>query len=359
MINNNNIQSLSLSTVQSDIRANNRVNLEASLRNIKTKPKIRTKNRKVGIVDDKRCELHVQTPEHQESPDRIIAIRKKLKATGMYQKMIHIEPFEPNQEDLLLVHTSRYINKVIRTCTNYKHAMIDSNDMRVSGEDSLVAAGVAVGGVLAAVDSVITSKNVRKVFCNVRPPGHHATSQKASGFCIFNNVAIGVKKALTYPDINKILIFDWDLHHGDGTQQIFKCSQNVMFSSFHRSAPFYPNSGGYDEKGKYFNIHNYPQGPNNTIEDYMDDFYKKFLPKARNFKPDLIFISCGFDGHKDDQYKALPLGHKHFKIMTKELCKLSNLYCDGKLISVLEGGYTLDVIANCAAVHVNELITNN
>ena len=237
--------------------------------------------------------------------------------------------------------------------------MIDCSDVRVRGNDSLISAGIAVGSVLSAVDTVIRSEQIKKIFCNVRPPGHHASSHEASGFCIFNNVAIGAKKALTYPDIGKVLIFDWDLHHGDGTQSIFKCSKDVMYSSFHRSAPFYPNSTNDTDKGKYYNIDNYPQDEYNTAEEYMREFHEKFLPKAREFDPDIVFISCGFDAHEDDWYEALPLTYKHFKIMTKALCNLANRYAGGRLVSVLEGGYTLNVLAECAAVHIHELINNN
>jgi acetoin utilization deacetylase AcuC-like enzyme len=330
----------------------------------KDKVKTNKSKRKVGLVDDKRCELHVQTPDHQESPDRVKAIRHKLKSTGLYDKLRLIEPFEPTKEDLLLVHTNKYINKVMRICNKYPKAMIDTEDVRVTGEGSLVAAGIAAGGVLAAIDAVITSKRVRKVFCNVRPPGHHASAHQASGFCIFNNIAIGAKKALTYEGINKVLIVDWDLHHGNGTQRIFKCSKDIMFTSLHRGAPFYPNSGSIFTKGKHYNIHNYPQhlSPESPvpadIEGYMKDF-QDILARGRDFNPDLILISCGFDGHKDDFYHSLPLDYNHYKIMTKELCKLANECSNGRLVSVLEGGYTLDVIANCAAVHVNELIVNN
>jgi acetoin utilization deacetylase AcuC-like enzyme len=313
----------------------------------------------VGIVDDKRCELHIQEDGHRESPDRIRAIRQKLKATGLYEKLIHIEPTEPTKEELMLVHTNKYINKVVRICTKHEKGMIDNEDVRVKGEYSLVSAGVAVGGVIAAVNTVLNSKDIRKVFCNIRPPGHHASSHETSGFCIFNNVAIGAKKALQNPLIKRVLIFDWGLHHGDGTERIFKCSKNVMFVSFHRSKPFYPNSGESDFKGKYYNVHNYPQDEDSTPENYMRLFYEDFLPKAKEFNPDIIFISCGFDSHKDDIYGALPLTTNHFKVMTKELCHLANCCSDGRLISVLEGGYILDVIADCAAVHVNELLSNN
>ena len=316
------------------------------------------RNLKVGIVDDNRCEKHTQSPEHQESPERIKAIRRSLKKDKIYSKLVQIIPSEPTKKELTLAHTDRYVNKVMRTCTNYHSGFISCQDVKVNGEDSLLSAGIAVGGVLAAVGEVMSDSNVYKVFCNIRPPGHHASTTEASGFCIFNNVAIGVKKALLHPDINKVLIFDWDLHHGDGTEQIFKCSSKVMFSSFHRAAPFYPSTGRSGFKGKHGNVHNYPQHKNNTIEDYMNDFYQKFLPIARDFKPDIVFISAGFDSHKDDKYHALPLDYEHFRIMTKELCEISNLYSGGRLISVLEGGYSLDVLGKCASVHINELLNN-
>ncbi len=317
------------------------------------------KTYQVGIVDDKRCELHIQEDGHRESPERIRAIRKKLKTTGLYEKLIHIEPVEPTKEELMLVHTNKYINKVVRICTKYEKGMIDNEDVRVTGEYSLVSAGVAVGGVIAAVNVVLNSKDIRKVFCNIRPPGHCASSHETSGYCIFNNVAIGAKKALQHPKIKRVLILDWDLHHGDGTERIFKCSKNVMFASFHLSKPFHRNSGEADFKGKYYNVHNYPQYEDSTSEGYMRLFYEDFLPKAKEFNPDIIFISCGFDSHQDDMYGSLSLTTNHFKVMTKELCLLANHCADGRLISVLEGGYTPDVIADCAAVHVNELLANN
>lgn len=349
------MESVSLDQVYNNDNNNN------SNQNITNEKKLNENQRKkylVGLVDDIRCELHIQELNHQESPDRVRAIRNKLKTSGLYDKLVLIEPIEATKNDLLLVHTNKYINKVVRVCTDYTKGIIDCSDVRVTGQGSLVAAGVAVSCVLGAVNTVLTSNHVRKVFCNVRPPGHHASSHEASGFCIFNNVAIGVKKALKHPKIKKVLIFDWDLHHGDGTERIFKCSKNVMFVSFHRAKPFYPNTGDRDFKGKYYNVHNFPIYENDTGDDYMKMFYEEFLPKAKDFAPDIIFISCGFDGHKDDMYHGLPLTNSHYKIMTKELCQLANKYCDGRLISVLEGGYTPEVIAECTVVHVDELLHN-
>jgi acetoin utilization deacetylase AcuC-like enzyme len=330
-----------------DIVSNNVVN-----KNLK-------KSYMVGIVDDKRCELHIQTDNHIESPERIRAIRHKLKATGLYNKLIPIEPIDPTRDDLLLVHSNRYINKIVRMCTKYKKGMIDSKDVRISGESSLVSAGVAVGGVISAVNTVLNSENIRKVFCNIRPPGHHASAYETGGFCIFNNVAIGAKKALQHSDVKRILIFEWDLDHGNGTEKIFKCNKNVMFVSFHKIGKFCLNPEEQYFKGKYNNVHNYTLDDYSTTEDYMNLFNNDFLPKARIFRPDIIFISCGFNSHKDDTNSGLPLTSDHFRVMTKELCQLADQYSDGRLISVLEGGYNLDIISECAAVHVDELLINS
>lgn len=298
----------------------------------------------VGIVDDIKCEQHHKN--YFDKPQRVIAIRDKLKSSNIYDKLKKIDPIEPTLEDLLLVHTNAYINKVSRIC-NHPTATL-GNDVIVNGKNSLTAALTAVGSVISAVNTVLTT-NTKKIFCNVRPPGHHASSHEAAGFCIFNNVAIGAKKALTYKEIKKVLIFDWDLHHGDGTQKLLQSDDRVMFCSFHK-ADIYPGSGNTSKN----NVHNYPQ--NGNIEIYMDEFLHDFLPKAYEFQPDIIFISCGFDGHKDDLYGELQLDYEHFQIMTRELCLLANKFANGRLISVLEGGYTLDVLAQCALTHINEML---
>lgn len=352
------VESSSLSYSQESMPDSDTALFEEKEKSLALKPKLKRKEKRVGLVDDERCEYHFQEPDHQESPDRVRVIRDKLKSTGLYPKLVKLVTIEPTKDDLLLVHTNRYVNKVMRTCKNYRHAMIDSPDVWVNGEDSLISAVTAVGGVLSAVDAVVSGR-VDKVFCNIRPPGHHASSHKASGFCIFNNVAIGIKKALTYSGINKVLIFDWDLHHGDGTESVFKCNKNVMFTSFHRGPPFWPGSGHSGISGRHRTVRNYPQTVEEGTDKYMKNFYQSFLPAAREFNPDLIFISCGFDGHKDDLYEALPLDYDDFRILTKEMCNLANNCCDGRLISVLEGGYSLDVLKDCAAIHVNELLVNN
>lgn len=320
---------------------------------------------KVGIVDDLRCENFIQHENHQESYERLEVIRLKLLRKGLYDQLIKINPV-PITLDKLPID-----NKYRRTLSYLSTKSLEIGNDMIANKDTVKAALVAVGGVIAAVNTVITSKNIKKIFCNIRPPGHHASHDHAEGFCLLNNVAFGTQKALSYPEIQRVLIFDWDLHHGNGTENIFKHNSQVLYSSFHK-ADIYPGTGNHS----YDNIDNHPFGEitvdESSFQDfetplgvskrlllskYMSEFYI-FLKRAYEFKPDIVFISCGFDSHKDDLYHALPLDYEHFAIMTQELCKLANTCSERRLVSVLEGGYTLDVLAICAITHIQELINN-
>lgn len=311
---------------------------------------------RVGLVDDKRCELHVQNKEHEECPVRTYAIRKRLMSAGVYAKCELIKSLDIGDMELGMAHTQKYIKKVQRCCTNYGTALIDGPDVRVNGKGSLTAAIAAASGVISAVDEVVTHNNVDRVFCNVRPPGHHAHSNAAAGFCIFNNVVLGVKRAQKL-GVEKILIIDFDLHHGDGTQSMVWNDQRVAYASLHRAPPFYPNGGWETQTGAHNNIWNYPQPKGVTSNEYMEDF-SRLIKRAREFDPGLIFVSCGFDGHKDDLFSALPLDYDDYKKMTREICKLSVECCQGRIISVLEGGYTLNVLGRCVCEHIEVLLEN-
>ena len=313
---------------------------------------------RVGIVDDERCEKHIQTKNHQECPNRLKVTRKYLKGKNpqkiaLYDKLIQIQPTPITLNDLLNVHDPDYLN----TLNGLTKRKVTFCDDVIANKNSVEAALVAAGGVMAAVDTVIQGVGINKVFCNIRPPGHHASSSEAAGFCLLNNIAIGVNRAL-FPtenkpnNIKKALIFDWDLHHGDGTEEIFKNNPQVLYCSFHCSY-IYPHTG-HTSQG---NIHNYPLDENVTSDEYMTKFYT-FLEKAYDFQPDIVFISCGFDSHKDDIYHVLPLDYRHFEIMTRQLCKLANSCCRGRLISVLEGGYDVNVLAKCVFTHIQTLLEN-
>lgn len=310
-----------------------------------------------AIFDDDRCDLHLNDMVHQESHMRTKSIREKLVANVEFNL---IKQIEISKEDIIKVHDKNHVNKVFRSCENYKYDRLFRPDVFLSGENTLVSVKTSIGGVLSSVDTIMCENNIKKIFCNVRPPGHHANCSNSSGFCVFNNIALGVQHALNY--VQKIMIIDWDLHFGDGTNSIFYNNDNVMYVSFHRSKSFYPNSRHQDRNLYYCekintNNVNFIYTENSTSEEYLNDFTEFF--DNCDFNPDIIFISCGFDGHKDDIYCALPLDYKDFKTMTKVVCDFANTYCEGRIISVLEGGYNLDVLSQCVLDHVIVLSDND
>lgn len=342
----------------------------------------------ICYIDDAICDEHLNIDiDHQESPLRTQAIRKALKIYKLNNIMGQIKSNPVKISDLFMVHEDDYIHTLIDYGISNTPCQLpeSSSESSMSNINSLKAIMMAAGSVIKAVESVCEcnyikiknnkqyhTKRITKVFCNIRPPGHHAHHNKGAGFCFINNVAVGAQYALNkYSDnIKKILIFDWDLHHGDGTEDIFKNNSNVMYVSFHRGGKyinqFYPFTGikktidNIDEIDDVCkikeNIINFPIAYLEHINSYMHKFNTLFLPIAYNFNPDLVFISAGFDSHKDDLYHALPLDYIHYHEMTKSLMKLADECADGRLISALEGGYTLDVLVKSVIVHVATMI---
>ncbi len=344
---------------------------------IKNKKKINL----VCYVDDPGCDKHhLIQDNHQESSLRTEIIRKGIIKYGLTNFIEKIGSISVRKSDLLLCHDKNYIEQLF-TCARINkpiHIPEPSKEISMKNIDSLESILAAVASVYGAVDTVCgdcrvsnvtefskyKSNLIRKVFCNVRPPGHHAHHKKGGGFCFMNNVALGTIYAMkNFPQvIKKVLIFDWDLHHGDGTEDIFKNNQNVMYASFHRggismSDVFYPGTG-VSEYNESENIINFPISLQESLDvnSYMNKFYNIFIPLANKFKPDLVMISAGFDSHKDDLYHALPLDYVHFHEMTKSLAKLADEHADGRLISVLEGGYTFNVLAKSVVVHIATMI---
>jgi len=339
----------------------------------------------VAFVDDPGCDKHKMIePSHQESEKRTQIIRKAIQKYQLDKFMIRSGSIDLTKSDMFRVHNKEYIEQLIYFGRTNKPVTVPepSTDLTMSSIDSLEGIFAAASSVMGGVDTVCgkividktfhnnkysyTTKRVRKVFCNVRPPGHHAHINHGAGFCFMNNVAIGAKFALDKYNsfIKRVLIFDWDLHHGDGTEDIFKDDPNVMYVSFHRGGPndeFYPFTGtgttqindlSYQNK----NIHNFSIGPNESADSYMTKFRNEFMPLAKAFDPDLVFISCGFDSHKDDHYHALPLDYCHFQEMTKHLCRLADECATGRLVSVLEGGYTPNILYRCAIIHMLTMV---
>ena len=267
------------------------------------------------------------------------------------KSLIWKKPSKFDQSLLEITHNSDYINFVEESFPKKGFSFLDGDTIVSPG--SKEATSDAVGSIITAIDGV-QNKEFKNAFCAVRPPGHHAEKNKAMGFCIYNNVAVGANYLIDKYKLNKIAIIDFDVHHGNGTQDIFYNNKKVLYISTHQY-PFYPGSGTEKEKGKYNNIFNIPLPAGTTSEEYLNA-YKYVLKKISEFKPEFILLSAGFDAHKDDPLAQFQLESKDFYKITKRTLELSKLYCDGKVVSILEGGYDLLALQESTEMHVKALI---
>ena len=314
----------------------------------------RTPAMQVGLVWDDRFLLHVaDKPDHPESPARLTAIRRGLEDAGLWPQLVPI-PVRPAAEaDILRVHSRDHLRRVLACATADGVTWFDPDTYAVPA--SVDAALLAAGGVCAAVDAVMAGQ-VRTAFCAVRPPGHHATHDRAMGFCLLNNVAIAARYAQAAHKVGRILIVDWDVHHGNGTQDAFWRDGEVMYVSLHQS-PLYPHTGAADEKGEgrgYGHIRNYPLRPKSGRAEFFAAL-DGALAAAEAFCPRLIFISCGFDAHEADPLADLRLTTEDYAEATRRVRRLADRTAGGRVISVLEGGYDLEAIGRAAAAHVAAL----
>jgi acetoin utilization deacetylase AcuC-like enzyme len=268
--------------------------------------------------------------------------------------MSHLCPSVPSLEWIHTVHPERYSSMIKVRCRQGEH-VLDDGDTRIC-KDSYDVALLAVGGVLLAIDELMAGRLTR-AFCAVRPPGHHAESSRAMGFCLFNNVAIGARYAQRRYGVERIAIVDWDVHHGNGTQQIFYEDDSVLSISLHQY-PFYPGTGATGERGTGrgdgFTI-NCPMGAGSVEKDYIDAFQTHVLPALHRFQPQLLLISAGFDAHADDPLASINLTDDSFGRMTEMLLEISAKYCDGRIVSVLEGGYNLKALARSVESHLKAM----
>jgi len=211
----------------------------------------------------------------------------------------------------------------------------------------------AVGSIIAAIDGV-QSKELQNAFCAVRPPGHHAEKNKAMGFCIYNNVAVGAQYLLDKYKLNKVAIVDFDVHHGNGTQDIFYNNEKVLYISSHQY-PYYPGSGAANEKGNKDNVLNVPLSAGTQTHEFLNA-YDSIFKKLKEFKPEFILLSAGFDAHKDDPLAQINLESKDYYTLTKRILTLAKTLCDGKVVSILEGGYDLNALKESVDYHVKSLL---
>jgi len=300
----------------------------------------------VAVVYAPACLHHDPGAGHPERPERLRVLVEALRADSVLQGVSWIEPKPASIEDLRLVHTREHIERV-RTAVARAPALLDGGDTIV-GTASFEAALYAAGAVIEAIDLVM-ARQARSAFCPVRPPGHHATADRAMGFCLFNNVAIGARHLLSRHGLERVLIVDWDVHHGNGTQEIFYEDPRVLYFSVHQY-PFYPGESGAADRtgtgaGEGFNV-NVPLAAGSTDEVVLAAVRDRLLPAVERFRPQFVLISCGFDAHRDDLLGGLGLSTEAFGELTRLMVGIAERFCEARLVSVLEGGYTLAALAS-------------
>jgi len=312
---------------------------------------------KVGLVYGDIYLQHNTGAGHPERAERLTSIIKRLETTGLMDRLTLIEPRAATEAQLTSVHAAEYVAR-IRRLVEQGGTYADSRDTPVS-KQSYTAALHAAGGVLAAVDAVMEG-NVRSAFCAVRPPGHHALRDRAMGFCLFNNVAIAARYVQQKHKLGKVLIVDWDVHHGNGTQAMFDDDPHVFYFSVHRS-PFYPGTGSVEERGTGRGLGttcNVPLPAGSGDDAYRKAFETKLVPAAAEFKPDFVIVSAGFDAHEDDPLGGMKVTAGGYAELTRIVRKIADTHCRGRLISVLEGGYGLDGLAASVAAHLRVLLSD-
>ena len=303
----------------------------------------------ISIISHSDCTLLDLGPHHPESPARLSAIQDQLLASGLDLVLQHYDAPLANREQLCRVHDSKYIDQIFLMATEDKQVWLDPDTPMNS--HSLPAALHAAGAVVLGVDLVM-SDQTQSVFCNVRPPGHHAEHNKAMGFCIFNNVAVGVAHALHTYQLQRVAVVDFDVHHGNGTEDIFKEAPEVLLCSTFQH-PFYPFTGTQIESE---NIINVPLPAGSDSKSFRTAFTSHLLPALETFKPELIFISAGFDAHVEDHMSDLYLVDKDYFWVTQEIKKIADKYAKGRIVSTLEGGYALSALGRSVAQHINALL---
>ncbi len=305
---------------------------------------------KTGIITTDTYLNHDTGQGHPERADRVSVVIENLKKN---KKLIWKKPLKFDTKYLKIAHESDYIDEVENSFPKKGLHFLDGDTIVSPG--SRQASTDAVASIITAIDSV-QNKEFKNVFCPVRPPGHHAEKDKAMGFCIYNNVAVGAHYLIDKYKFNKIAIIDFDVHHGNGTQNIFYDNEKVLYISTHQY-PFYPGTGANNEKGKHDNILNIPLPAGTNSEEYLNA-YEHVLKKLKEFKPEFLLFSAGFDAHQDDPLAQFKLSSKDFYDITKRTLKVINKSINNKVVSILEGGYDLNALKESSEYHLKALIEN-
>lgn len=310
---------------------------------------------RTGLVADPICKLHLTGWGHPESPSRYDAAFRALSTRGLIDQLEKIPCREALDYELELCHTPAYIELVAREVAEGEPTL-STGDTDISPR-SLEAARYTVGGVLNAVDAIFLGR-VKNAFCLVRPPGHHAAADRGMGFCIFNNVALAARHAQVEHGVDRVLIIDWDVHHGNGTQDIFYCDPTVFYFSTHQY-PYYPGTGAQEERGAgagFGTTLNVPLPAGSGRAEIFPAFTDLLGPEMEKFRPDFVIISAGFDARVGDPLGGFLLTDDDFADLTDWVIQLARRYANGRILSVLEGGYNLSGLASAVAAHVRRLI---
>ncbi len=292
------------------------------------------------------CIEHEPGPQHPENGGRLRAIEVAL-AEPAFEDLMRVEAPKTDPEVIHLVHDPAYVEKIFEAVPEEGYRALDPDTFMspASGEAALRA----VGGICAAVDLVM-SGGAANAFCALRPPGHHAEAAQAMGFCLFNNVAIGARHAQRAHGVDRVAVVDFDVHHGNGTQHMFENDASLFYASSHQY-PAYPGTGAASETG-IGNIVNVPLSPGSGSDPFRAAYRDHILPALRDFAPDLLMISAGFDAHIRDPLCQLDVMTEDFAWVTEELLIVGAQCSGGRVVSTLEGGYDLEALADSAAVHV-------
>ncbi len=310
---------------------------------------------KTGFVYDPTYLEHHTTPGHPESPERLKAIVGRLEPSGLNARLTRLTPSAASREWIETTHSHEYVDRARRTC-QLGDGYLDSGDVPVCSKSYEVAL-MAAGGVMTAVDAVMAG-DVANAFCAIRPPGHHALRDRAMGFCMFNNVAIGTRYVRQKYGLAKVLIADWDVHHGNGTQDAFYDDPNVLYFSTHQW-PFYPGTGRASETGAGTGLNstiNVPMSAGSGDTEYLQAFEQKLRPAAMAFAPDFVFISAGFDAQAGDTLGSMKVTTEGFAGLTHIVKDIAQRCCQGRLVSVLEGGYGPNLLAASVEAHIRALM---
>jgi acetoin utilization deacetylase AcuC-like enzyme len=311
---------------------------------------------RTGIVHAPETLDHATGPGHPETPARVEAVLARLRGDGLVDRCTAIAPRAASDAELLRVHAAAYLGVVRRDVADGL-AVLSTGDTAIGGAASLRAATMATGALLAAVDEVCAGR-LDNAFAAVRPPGHHATPSRGMGFCFFNSVAVAARHAQARHGIERVLVVDWDVHHGNGTQDAFEEDPTVLFFDTHQS-PLYPGTGAADEigrgAGEGFTI-NCPFPAGAGRREILGAYRDRLVPAADAFRPGLVLVSAGFDSRRGDPLGRFTLDDADFAEMTRVVRAIADRHAGGRLVSTLEGGYALDGLAAAAAAHVAALL---